>query len=70
MNKWVFFVLSVIPMAPMLLGVGGYLPESWGNAKLVGVPLLVVGMLGLLVWLVLLATWYLNKADRGSPGGD
>ncbi len=48
MNKWVFFVLSVIPLAPMLLGVGGYLPESWGNGKLAGVPIMVVAMLGLL----------------------
>jgi len=69
-NKWVFFVLSVIPLAPMLLGVGGYLPESWGNGKLAGVPVMVVAMLGLLAWLVLLATWYLNKADRGSVGDD
>jgi len=69
-NKVVFFVLSVIPLAPMLLGVGGYLPESWGNAKIAGVPVMVVGMLGLLVWLVLLASWYLNKADRGVAGDD
>jgi hypothetical protein len=61
------FVLAVIPLAAVIIGVSSQTPVTLGQAKLGGVPLLVVALLLLLVWLVLLAWWYLGT---GQSNGD
>jgi len=65
MNKAIYSVLVLLPLALILSGVAGLLSDRVTEAAIGGVPVSIVLILGLLVWSVIVAWVYLRYEDRG-----
>lgn len=69
MSKAVYFVLAVLPLALVLLGVAGYVPDVLVLGKTGGIPSLVVILLALMAWSVVLAVVFLKSSKTQEDDG-